>query len=159
MAAVSHKTGRKPAKGGLGNALLVAAALESLPPELAGTADRVTVLFPWGSLLRAVVLPDVGLLANVRGLCRPGAVLEVVLGYDCERERAEVDRLALPELTERHFARELPSRYRDAGFRVHHVDALTRDYLRALPSTWAKRLAFGRPRQVWRITARATPHP
>jgi hypothetical protein len=32
---------------------------------------------------------------------------------------------------------------------------MTRDELRALPSTWAKRLAFGRERDVWRITGRA----
>jgi len=155
MAATSHKTLRKPAKGGLGNALFVAAAVEALPAELDGVADRVTILFPWGSLLRAVVLPDIELLSNVRRLCRPGATLEAVLGYDCERERAEIGRLALPELTERYLSHELPSRYRDAGFRIERVHSMRRDALRALPSTWAKRLAFGRPRAVWRIVARA----
>jgi 16S rRNA (adenine(1408)-N(1))-methyltransferase len=155
MAATSHKTLRKPAKGGLANALFVAAPVEALPDELSGVADRVTVLFPWGSLLRAVAAPDVELLSNVRRLCRAGATLEVVLGYDCARERSEVERLALPELTEHHLTAELPRGYRDAGFRVGRVEAMTRESLRALPSTWAKRLAFGRPRDVWRIVARA----
>lgn len=155
MAATSHKTLRKPAKGGLANTLFVAAAVEALPTELAGVAGRVTVLFPWGSLLRAVVVPDVELLSNVRRLCRPGATLEAVLGYDCERERAEIGRLALPGLTEEYLTTELPQRYRDAGFRIERVESMTRDALRALPSTWAKRLAFGRPRAVWRILARA----
>ena len=155
MATTSHKTLRKPAKGGLDNALFVAAAVEALPDELDGVAERLTILFPWGGLLRAVVVPDVELLSNVRRLCRPGATLEIVLGYDCERERSEVERLALPELTERYLTTELPRGYRDAGFRIERVAAMTREALRALPSTWAKRLAFGRARDVWRITARA----
>lgn len=91
----------------------------------------------------------------MRRLCRPGATLQIILGYDCERERSEVGRLALPELSEHYLARELPRGYRDAGFRVERVEAMTRETLRALPSTWAKRLAFGRPRDVWRISARA----
>jgi hypothetical protein len=107
-------------------------------------------------LLRAVAVPDVGLLANARRLCRDGAWLEVVLGYDCERDRVQAGRLALPELTERYLSRELPRGYRAAGFRIEGVEALTRAELRAEPSTWAKRLAFGRERTVWRIMARAS---
>jgi 16S rRNA (adenine(1408)-N(1))-methyltransferase len=61
----------------------------------------------------------------------------------------------LPELSERYLSLELPAGYRAAGFRIERVAALAREGLRELPSTWAKRLAFGRPREVWRITARA----
>lgn len=46
MAATSHKTLRKPAKGGLENTLFAAAAVEELPDELDGVADRLTILFP-----------------------------------------------------------------------------------------------------------------
>ncbi len=78
-----------------------------------------------------------------------------MLGYDCERERAEVERLGLPDLTESYLTGDLARGYRAARFRVGAVERMTRDALRALPSTWAKRLALGRPREVWRMMARA----
>ena len=39
-------------KDGLPNAAFVVAAIESALADLRGVADRVTVHFPWGSLLR-----------------------------------------------------------------------------------------------------------
>ncbi len=78
-----------------------------------------------------------------------------MLGYDCGRERAEVERLGLPELTKAYLTGDLARGYRAAGFRVDAVERMTTDALRALPSTWAKRLAFGRPRDVWKISATA----
>jgi hypothetical protein len=100
-------------------------------------------------------MPDVELLRNVRALCREGASVEVVLGYDCERERGEIERLALPELSKDRIECELARGYREAGFHIERADRLSRDDLRALPSTWARKLAFGRERDVWRIEGRA----
>ncbi|MEX1254931.1 MAG: class I SAM-dependent methyltransferase [Dehalococcoidia bacterium] len=148
----SRRAGRKPAKGGVANALFAVGSVESPPAELAGVAGELTVLFPWGTLLRAFALPDVDALRNVRRLCRDGASLEVVLSY-AERDRGELARLGLPGLSQAHLEGALTRGYRDAGFRVASVETLTRDELRALPSTWAKRLAFGRPREAWRVRA------
>ncbi|HCA59524.1 MAG TPA: rRNA methyltransferase, partial [Blastocatellia bacterium] len=69
---------RKPAKGGLPNAMFIQAAVEDLPSELASVADSVTVNLPWGSLLRAVLLPDSEVLRGIRRLLKPGGELEVV---------------------------------------------------------------------------------
>jgi hypothetical protein len=43
----------------LSNLINVRAAVEDLPPALAGVADQVSVVLPWGSLLAAVALPSV----------------------------------------------------------------------------------------------------
>ncbi|MGH9970191.1 MAG: methyltransferase domain-containing protein [Pyrinomonadaceae bacterium] len=51
---ISEKIHRRPAKGGLPNALFLQAAVEDLPGELDGVADEVHIHFPWGSLLGAV---------------------------------------------------------------------------------------------------------
>jgi 16S rRNA (adenine(1408)-N(1))-methyltransferase len=87
---ISEKIHRKPAKGGAPNALFVQAAVEDLPPELDGVADEVHVHFPWGSLLRAMATGDPAVLRNLRRICSPGALLEVVIGVDPERDRGEV---------------------------------------------------------------------
>ena len=55
------------------NVTYVRASIESLPAELGGIADRVTVVLPWGSLLAAVALPSLPALRNLRAVCQPGA--------------------------------------------------------------------------------------
>ena len=55
---ISMKATRKPAKGGLPNAMFVQAAVEDLPAELDGVADEIHIHFPWGSLLRAFASGD-----------------------------------------------------------------------------------------------------
>jgi hypothetical protein len=49
----------------------------SLPAALAGIAHELTVHYPWGSLLRAVLDADPVTLARILGLGRPGAALRI----------------------------------------------------------------------------------
>ena len=143
----------RAARAGLTNVIYVAPRSRTCR-ELAGAADRVTAILPWGSLLAAFARPVVPLLQNVRRSCAPGAVLTVVLGVDPERDRAEVARLGLPVLDGAHFEGTLPAGYAAAGFRVTSVRALTAEQLGRWPSSWAKRLAYGPPRPVFQIEAR-----
>lgn len=145
----------RAARAGLSNLIYVRASIEDLPLELAGIADQVTAILPWGSLLAAFARPVVPLLQDVRRLCAPAAALTVVLGVDPERDQAEALRLGLPALTPAHFAGALPTGYAEAGFVVTRVRALTSEDLARWASSWAKRLAYGRPRHVFQIEARA----
>jgi 16S rRNA (adenine(1408)-N(1))-methyltransferase len=146
----SQRAARKPARGGAPNALFVRATAEALPEELAGLATAVTVLLPWGSLLRGVAAPEAAVLAGLRGLCAAGASLVVVLGYDAQSDPgADV----APLSRERLDAEVLPA-YRDAGFAAEAAPA-TVEELRGLGTTWASKLAFGRERSYWRVRARA----
>lgn len=123
------------------NALFLIANICSLPAELAGLASAITINFPWGTLLAGLLEEDSPLLASLARLARPGAALEVRLnggalaeaGYSLEAGGEEVRRLA-----------------RLAGFQVGAPLPLAAGDLRAYPTTWAKRLAFGRdPRALY----------
>lgn len=151
MAEYSRRAIRRPQRGGAANALFVVSSLETLPEELAGLADRLTINFPWGSLLRAVALPEADALACIARLCRPRATLEIVLSFDPERDLRAAE-LGLTPLSENQQA--IRCGYAEAGFNVPRIERLEASPVRGLPSTWAKRLAFGRERQFWRITAR-----
>ena len=96
---ISEKIYRKPAKGGAPNVLFIQASVEDLPAELNGVADELHVHFPWGSLLRAVVTGDKAVLRNLRRVCAPGALLEVVLGLDPLRDQTELQKLDLSALS------------------------------------------------------------
>jgi hypothetical protein len=123
------------------NALFLIANICSMPAELAGLASAITINFPWGTLLAGLLDDGSPLLATLARLARPGATLEIRLnggalaeaGYSLAAGGDQVRRLA-----------------RLAGFRVAAPQPLAADNLRAYPTTWAKRLAFGRdPRALY----------
>lgn len=137
------------------NLVFVRAAAEDLPPELAGVADRVSVVLPWGSLLAAVARPIPAALQGIRRLCRQGARLTVVLAIDPSRDGGEAARLGLPALDDEHFDGPLAAAYAAAGFAIESVRSLTAADLAGWPSTWARRLAHAHPRSVFQLRAGA----
>jgi hypothetical protein len=94
-------------------------------------------------------------MANVRRLCSPRAAVTIVLAVDPDRDGAEAHRLGLPLLDGAHFGGPLAEGYAAAGLRVTGVRSIGSEELVAWPSSWARRLAFGRPRPAFQIEARA----
>jgi 16S rRNA (adenine(1408)-N(1))-methyltransferase len=117
------------------NAIYLIANAETLPEELYGLATRVTINFPWGSLLDGLVMGQASLLKGVCGLLRPGAGLDVRLNGGALAEAG----LSLEEGSSR-----VVHVLRDRGFVLARPVVMDREALRACPTTWAKRLAFGR---------------
>ncbi|WP_267683689.1 class I SAM-dependent methyltransferase [Nannocystis sp. SCPEA4] len=134
----SRKAAAKPARGGLANALFGVLPLERAPGELAGLVDSLTVLLPWGSLLRALALPEADALAQLRGLCKPGAALHIVFGYG-PGDPLAVQALPGPAAEARRA--ELVQAYAAAGFAIA-ARPTSRAEVGELPTTWAKKLAF-----------------
>jgi len=137
----------------LDNLLYVRAAVEDLPPALAGVADRLSVVLPWGSLLAAVAHPSVDVLQGIRGLCQPDAVLTIVIGLDRVRDQAELRRLGLTSLLDASLASRLAEGYARAGFRFGSVRPVAPDELTAWPSSWVRRLSHARGRTLLQVTA------
>ena len=79
MAERSRRAATTPAKGGHPNATFLVSGVELLPRELDGIADRVTVRFPWGSLLRGAIGTDPAVSASIARLVGPDGVLELAV--------------------------------------------------------------------------------
>jgi hypothetical protein len=151
----SRRFAAKPARGGLSNTLLGRLALADAPGELAGLADSLTVLLPWGSLLRAVAVPDAGALRALRRLCKSGAELRVLFGYGPKMDSAAIRTHELPPLDHPKAFAALEDPYRAAGFAVE-ARAVETQEVRELPTTWAKRLAYsGHERRFAELAGRA----
>ena len=132
---------RKTSRKAPSNALYVIANALALPRELGGMASKVTINFPWGSLLLGLLDGEPMLLEGLRAISRPGAALEIRLnagalteaGYTLESGGARI-RQAL----------------HDCGFDVGDPVRLDARELRQCHTSWAKRLAYGRdPRAVY----------
>ena len=143
MADASRRADRR----GPANALFIAAGVETLETSpLAGRVDLVTVLFPWGSLLRGALGLDDRVLSGIASLLAPGGRLEVlasvtpsdgVVGMPCLDGEAEpVIRRA----------------WSAAGLRLTAMRPATAAEIAASGSTWARRLRAGwDTRPVWRL--------
>ncbi len=137
---------RASSRVGALNALYVIANALAMPPELHDRADHITINFPWCSLLWGLVDAESSLLQGLRAVSRPGALLEVRLNagalieasWPFEQGGTAVRRALL-----------------EAGFNVGRMEPLDAQALRACPTTWAKRLAFGRDARALYMQASA----
>jgi 16S rRNA (adenine(1408)-N(1))-methyltransferase len=151
LAELSAKAARKPAKGGRPNALFVRASAESPPAELRGRADEVHVVLPWGALLAGTLLARPDVMHGLVALARPGATITVVFNAEPWEESTPKDLTDLPAVTVDYVEHTLRAAYRAFGIELDEARSLDEDEVRALPTTWARRLAAshgGRPRFV-----------
>jgi len=145
----AFRAARKPARGGVGNVSFIVAAVEQLPLELRGLAQLVRVNFPWGSLLRALLEPDVAILHRVAALAAPGGRFEIVFSYNPEHDTGAFAGDPLPALDEARISNVLAPAYHGAGLDLTEQRRLTQDQALEIPSTWGRRLLHARPREVY----------
>ena len=144
MEASSFSAARKRERGGTPNALFVVATAEDTPPELEDIADEVSVLLPWGRLLRGVLLGHSDVLGSLARIGRPGARLWIVLNNEIFEDPVPLDAAELPEATVDYATTELKPLYARAGIRLEEVRFLDEDEVKRLRTTWSRRLAHGR---------------
>lgn len=118
------------------NALFVIANALELPGELTNLADHITINFPWGSLLSGLLTGDAALISGLLRIMRPQSSVEISLnggalseqGWPLEEGAARIVRVL-----------------KESGLCCNKSPMpLTARELHSYPSTWAKRLAFGR---------------
>ena len=152
LADYAFRASRKPARGGVENAVFVVAAVEALPLELMRIAERVRVNFPWGSLLRGLMEPQASVLAGVASLLRQGGVIEVIMSYHPDHDTNAFAGESLPALDAAYLEDVLLPAYEAQGFGVREHWRMTQDEALAVPSTWGRRLLHARPRDVYFLT-------
>jgi 16S rRNA (adenine(1408)-N(1))-methyltransferase len=127
------------------NALYLIASAQSLPHELDFLAAQITINFPWGSLLRGLLEDDPALFNGLARIAHPGAALTVRLNGGALSEAG----WTLDAGTRRVYENLLTN-----GYQVKSPCVMDVGDLRACPTTWAKRLAFGRDPHGRLIAAR-----
>jgi 16S rRNA (adenine(1408)-N(1))-methyltransferase len=155
MADASWRAARPIRKGGLPNALFVVAAAEAPPAGLCARVHRVTILFPWGSLLRGVLGLDDQVAAGLASLVRlDGGTVEALLSVtprDGIEGVGSIDGAALDRMSAAH---------RRVGLELVLAAPASTEEVRASGSTWGRRLlAGGYARPVWRVSLRRRPAP
>ena len=141
----SAKAARKPERGGLGNALYVVGSIEQPPEELKGVADEAFVTLPWGSLMRGLVLGDDMVLAGLASVMARGGHVRIVINTRIFDDPVPIEARDLPEPTPAYVRQTLAPRYAAHDLEITAVREIEADAVRALGTTWAKRLSHRRP--------------
>ena len=124
----------------LPNLLYIIASAQNLPQELNGLISHVTINFPWGSLLKSLLTGDIRLMRGLESISHSFTTIEIRLnggalteaGWDLEAG-----------------AEKIYNNLIQAGWQINVPALMNANALRSFPSTWAKRLAFGRdPRAI-----------
>ena len=113
-------------------------------PALRG-ADRITVNFPYGSLLRWIVGDPAGCIDALTEVASDHAALEIRINASALRE---ID--AGPDDVGRHLVDALERRRNWSAC----SGMMDRAALRAFPSTWARRIGSGRETTALEVVAR-----
>jgi 16S rRNA (adenine(1408)-N(1))-methyltransferase len=124
----------------LKNMLFVIASAQDLPGEFNELFSQVTINFPWGSLLESLLSGDPCLMRGLLSISRPGAQIEIHLNGGALAETGT----SLDAGAERIYGNMNMYGWKLKG--PHPMNDLA---LRGFPTTWAKRLAYGRdPRAI-----------
>lgn len=145
---VSYRASRKPARGGLSNIRFILAPVEAIPAAVHGVADEVWVVYPWGTLLRALTLPEPSILRRIARVLKPGGLLKAAVNASVLRRDSSLGALEpggrpLPVPVHDDVLR---AGYNEAGLRVTSL----RSGDMRIQSSWGARLGQGRPvRTLW----------
>jgi hypothetical protein len=145
----SAKIYKKPQKGGLKNALFVLAGIEELPEELNGVANQVFINFPWAGLLKGLLIADAIVWNALKRVCLPGAFIDILFSYEKSAEANEFRKAGLPDIDESFSRNVTIPGIEKLGFTVLELKNVTVDDIKQYPSSWAKKLSFGRDRRYY----------
>ena len=122
------------------NAIFVIASAQALPLELNGLVSHINISFPWGSLLESLLNNDACLLNGLLAIARPCTEMDIHLNAEALRTAGWTLELG---------ADQIERVLNDIGWKTKSRSSMEAQILRSIPTTWAKRLAFGRdPRAI-----------
>ena len=153
MAESARRAARKPARGGAPNALFLVAAVEDLPRPLHGTADLVTVNFPWGSLLAAVARPEPEIMRSIAALLEPQGRLVAFINLSAADDSDYSERLELPPLDDDYVTGTLAPGWREAGLENLRWRELAPGEEPGHRTSWGQRLVRGSRRETLLVEA------
>jgi hypothetical protein len=108
---------------------------QSLPNESNGLVSHITINFPWGSLLQSLLRGDPNLNRGLASISQVNTTIDV---------RSNGGALAEAGTSLEQGACIIYNNLLGTGWRVKQPVMMDSCTLRKFPSTWAKRLAFGR---------------
>ncbi len=151
---ISARVYKKPSKGGIKNALFVLSKIEEMPEELNGIANQVFINFPWASLLKSLLLAEDAAWRPIKRICKDGAFIDVIFACEASTELNEFKKLGLPVINIAYLKNILAVKLANKGLKVLEIKDVNYEYIKKYPTSWAKKLGYGRDRKYFYLRIR-----
>ena len=134
------------------NAVLINSSIENFNPEVTDFFDEITIILPWGNLLKYVVTVDTDFFTKIATWLKKNGKIKIIFGFNEELEEKETKRLNLPELNEKEilFIQSNLSHLHDLEL-AEFKESNFKD-LKNFETTWAKKLSYGANRKYIHLT-------
>jgi hypothetical protein len=134
---------REYSRAKLQNMLFIIASAQELPQGLKGLVSHIAINFPWGSLLESLLTNDSRLMNGLESISLSTTSVDLRLNGGA---------LAEAETTLETGADKIYNNLLQAGWQINAPTLMNASALRTFPTTWAKRLAFGRDPRAMAMT-------
>lgn len=155
MSHFAWKATRKPSRGGLkgDNLRFIVSSVDDLPDDLERIADKITINFPWGSLLKSVTKPSEYTFRKISKLARPDSRLTIILNRSIYDDKSYLKKHELPDALSPKTQEAIDFTLRRCGF-----DAVRFSYpdKPEYKTSWGQKLTLGSNRNTIQITCSKT---
>jgi len=142
---------RKAVRKKLTNILFAVGSIENLPKELESIGDKIYINLPWGTLLEFVVKPTKEGVIKLSKLLKDKGKIEITFGYAPEFEPSETERLRLPLIGDGLIEESIIPIFESCGFKSEGYSKLSKEELKDIETTWAKKLKFRKDRDIYKM--------
>jgi len=126
---------RQHSRINLPNMLFVIACALELPCEFGGLFSHITINFPWGSILKGLMVRDARLMHGLASVSALNAKIEINLNGGALAEAGS---------NLENGAGIIYENLSRCGWELKPIQLMDQDVLKMFPTTWARRLAHGR---------------
>lgn len=136
----------------LKNATLINSSIENYQPEVENYFDKITIILPWGNLLKYTVTVDSDFFLKIIKWLKKEGNIEIIFGFNEELEEKETKRLNLTELTDKEIEFIRNKYQKLPQTQLLEFKELSNKELKNFETSWAKKLSFGADRKYIKVT-------
>ena len=136
----------------LKNVQLIQSSIENYNPEYRDFFDEISIILPWGNLLKYCVTVDQDFFKNIALWLKPTGEIKIIFGFNEELEEKVTKKLNLRNLNEKEVEFLKQSYSNLEGLKMIEFENVFYLDLETIQSTWAKKLKFGADRSYFSIT-------
>lgn len=134
---------KKPSRGGATNLICLYGNIRESTDDLAGIADYVRVLLPWGDLLEGIAERNEIMLNAISKCAKVGATIEIVVNGEIWKSNLPKHLEHLGEVTPQFFI-ENSGKFKSCGIDVSESYEMSTDDIVELDTTWTHKLMSSR---------------
>lgn len=135
----------------LKNAVLIQSSIENYNPDYLDYFDEISIILPWGNLLKYCVTVDLDFFAKVCKWLKPNGDIKIIFGFNEELEEKQTKKLNLKNLNDKEIEFLKNNYSKIPNLKLVSFENVFYLNLETIETSWAKKLKHGADRTYFSI--------